>query len=153
MPRNPGQHVDPAAIAVWRWQHMITVAFLLAPIGVMSASAPRGGAALGAILAIAAAAAAWWWPRARYNHLTYDVDEQGLTIRGGVWWRDQSSLPRARIQHSDVSQGPLQRRYGIATLTFYTAGSRYTRISLDGLRHEEAIALRDALLSREHSGV
>lgn len=153
MPSYSGHHVDPAAIVVWRWQHMITVAFLLVPLGVISSVAPPGAAALGAVLAIAAVIAAWFWPRARYDHLTYDVDGQGLTIREGVWWRDQSSLPRARIQHSDVSQGPLQRRYGLATLTFYTAGSRYTRISLDGLRHEEAIALRDTLLTRESSGV
>jgi hypothetical protein len=33
----------------------------------------------------------------------------------------------------------------------YTAGSRHTKIELPGLRHEDALALRDALLA-EGSG-
>ena len=57
------------------------------------------------------------------------------------------ALPRVRIQHTDVSQGPLERRYGIGTLKLYTAGSRHTRIELPGLNHDDAIALRDALLA------
>jgi membrane protein YdbS with pleckstrin-like domain len=148
-----GHHVDPAAIKVWRW-HYVCVALLL--IAVMSLTVPllswRAWWAV-ALVAGVLLAGAWLWPAARYRHLTYDVDELGLTIHDGIWWREQSALPRVRIQHSDVSQGPLQRRYRVATLSLYTAGSRYTRVVLDGLPHEEALALRDALLSRAHTGV
>jgi membrane protein YdbS with pleckstrin-like domain len=79
------------------------------------------------------------------------LDQFGLVLQNGVWWRKQITLPRVRIQHSDVSQGPLQRRYGVATLKLYTAGSRYTKIELEGVRHEEALALRDSLVTRARS--
>ena len=62
-----------------------------------------------------------------------------------MFWRTQSALPRVRIQHTDVSQGPLQRRYGVATLKLYTAGSRFTRTDLPGIEYADAVALRDRL--------
>jgi uncharacterized protein len=75
------------------------------------------------------------------------VDEQGIVIQRGIFWRSRIALPRVRVQHSDVSQGPLQRRFGVATLKLYTAGSRYTKIELPGLAHDEALALRDTLIA------
>jgi membrane protein YdbS with pleckstrin-like domain len=147
----PFQHVDTAAIAVWRWESA-----LLALIAALASAVPLAPlsplAAMAVLLPIAVLGliAAWYWPAARYRHLTYSVDELGLLIQEGVWWRAQIALPRVRIQHSDVSQGPLQRRFGLATLKLYTAGSRYTKVELEGLRHEDAIALRDALLNRAH---
>jgi membrane protein YdbS with pleckstrin-like domain len=145
--------VDPATIAVWRWEAVTTVLILtcasfvpLAPI------APAIGAALAACVLVGGLVLAYWWPTQRYRYLSYGLDEFGLVLRSGVWWRKQISLPRVRIQHSDVSQGPLQRRYGIATLKLYTAGSRYTKVELEGVRHEEALALRDSLVTRARSG-
>ncbi len=144
------QHVDPAAIITWRMETALIVLVLAVaaaiPLAPLSLSL-----ALPASLIIGAGGLvlAWFWPAARYRRLTYRLDDVGLTIQDGVWWRTQTSLPRLRIQHSDVSQGPLQRRYGIATLKLYTAGSRYTKVELEGLRHEDALALRDRLVRRE----
>jgi len=147
------QHVDPAAITVWRWESALTALVaacaLAVPLGPMS---PSVAVTIGVAVIVLGALFAWSWPVARYRRLTYAVDGLGLTIQQGVWWRVQIALPRVRIQHSDVSQGPLQRRYGLATLKLYTAGSRFTKVELEGLRHEDAIALRDTLLSRTHVG-
>lgn len=145
----PGQHVDPAVVSTWRLEVALVTAILgvacVVPLAPLSA-----WAALAMLLAVIFLGVlyGWRWTQARYRRLTYRVDDAGLTIQEGVWWRTQTSLPRVRIQHSDVSQGPLQRRYGIATLKLYTAGSRYTKVELEGLRHEDALALRDSLLGR-----
>jgi membrane protein YdbS with pleckstrin-like domain len=148
----PLQHVDMATVTVWRWESTL-VALVAALVSALPLAPMSQIAAAVVVLAIAVLGliAAWYWPAARYRHLRYGVDEFGLLIQEGVWWRAQIALPRVRIQHSDVSQGPLQRRYGLATLKLYTAGSRYTKVELEGLRHDEAIALRDALLSRAHA--
>ena len=96
----------------------------------------------------------WVWPEAYHRRLRFGIDESGIAIERGVFWRSRIALPRVRIQHTDVSQGPLERRYGVGTLKLYTAGSRHTKIELPGLNHEEAIALRDALLAKSgDSGV
>jgi membrane protein YdbS with pleckstrin-like domain len=50
------------------------------------------------------------------------------------------------VQHTDVSQGPLQRRYGLATLTVHTAGTENAQVQLPGLPHDVALSIRDHLL-------
>ena len=45
----------------------------------------------------------------------------------------------------DVAQGPIQRRYGLGTLVVHTAGVLSTAVSLPGLPHERALAMRDAI--------
>ena len=147
-------HVDRAVISVWRWQGALAtlipalLAFgLVARFGAPGLVAPLLIVAVGLTLS-------WVWPEAHYRRLRFGIDESGIAIERGIFWRSRIAVARARIQHTDVSQGPLQRRFGVGTLKLYTAGSRYTKIELSGLAHAEAIALRDALLAESgDSGV
>lgn len=144
--------VDARAVPVWRWSTALTLApavvagFVFA-VGATVARSPAAIVLLiGWMLLLAAVAAyVWKYPPARHRHLRYRIDDVGITIRDGVFWRTSSAVPRVRIQHTDVSQGPLERRYGVAELKLYTAGSRFTRIDLPGLEHGVALALRDEL--------
>ena len=83
---------------------------------------------------------AYKWPAARHKRLRYLVDEGGLRIRRGVFWRKVIWIPISRVQHTDFSQGPVQRPFGLATLTVHTAGTAGASISLAGL--EQGIATR-----------
>jgi membrane protein YdbS with pleckstrin-like domain len=99
--------------------------------------------ALGAI-----AFAAWlgeWWPVWEYEHTRYRLDQDGLQIARGVYWRSITHVPRSRVQHTDVSQGPIERKYGLGTLIVYTAGTDHARVALPGLAWDTAVALRDEL--------
>jgi uncharacterized protein len=139
------QQVDPATIAVWRWQGLIATAIATAAslLPLVAVGVPAGAI----VIVLLGLTLTWLLPPAQYRHLRYSVDPTGIGIERGVFWQSYAALPRSRIQHSDVSQGPLQRRYGVATLKLYTAGSRYTKIELPGLTHDNALALRDALLA------
>jgi membrane protein YdbS with pleckstrin-like domain len=86
------------------------------------------------------------WPTREYHHTSYRVDSVGIEIRRGVYWRVAINVPRSRVQHTDVSQGPLERRYGLGTLVIYTAGTDHARIDLPGLEHGVAVRLREHLL-------
>ncbi len=88
---------------------------------------------------------AYKWPAARHKSLRYLVDEGGLRIRRGVFWRKVIWIPMSRVQHTDVSQGPVQRPFGLATLTVHTAGTAGASISLAGLEHGIATRLCDHL--------
>lgn len=140
-------HVDPAIIGVWRWQASFTALTFTVLAAALSLPVPGLWPFPPLLVAIVGLTFAWVWPPIAYRHLRFGVDETGIAIESGVLWRSRVALPRVRIQHSDVSQGPLDRRYGIGTLKLYTAGSRHVRIELPGLNHEEALALRDALLA------
>lgn len=112
----------------------------------------------GATMAAVALLAAWlpvtallaWlairWPAIVHRHWRYRVAPDLLEIWSGVIWRRAVAVPRTRVQHIDVSQGPLERSYGLATLSVYTAGTEYSRVDLPGLDHAVALAVRDALL-------
>jgi len=86
------------------------------------------------------------WPEISYRHTSYRVDPQGIEIRRGVVWRRTIYVPKSRVQHTDVSQGPLQRRYALGTLIVYTAGTDHAKVELPGLSHARAMRIRDHLL-------
>jgi uncharacterized protein len=145
--------VDPATISVWRCHGALTTVLLTAPAVVVSLIEGRYlWPMLPICVALFGFALSWFWPAAAYRHLRFGVDTAGIVIQHGVFFRSHIALSRMRIQHTDVSQGPLQRRFGVGTLKFYTAGSRHTKIELPGLRREEAVELRDALLAEAQGG-
>jgi len=129
----------------------VTAASLLALLIVFVAADGLSGwgrLALGAGWLILMVALAWRveaWPARAYAHTRYWLDADGLQIRRGVWWRSVTYVPRSRIQHTDVSQGPVERSYGLGTLVVYTAGTHHARVALPGLAYEVALALRDDL--------
>ena len=53
------------------------------------------------------------WPAIAYRHWSYRIDREGILIRRGVYWRNVINVPRSRVQHTDVVQGPLERRHGL----------------------------------------
>ena len=77
---------------------------------------------------------------------TLRVDTQGIEIRRGVLWRRTITVPKSRVQHTDVSQGPLQRTYALGTLVVYTAGTDHAKVELPGLSYARAMRIRDHLL-------
>ena len=99
---------------------------------------------------------AWFshrWPAIDYAHASYRVDALGIEIRRGVFWRTVTNVPLSRVQHTDVSQGPLERRFGLGTLVIYTAGTDHARVSLAGLEHGHALRVREHLLPRGDDAV
>ncbi len=91
----------------------------------------------------------WRWPAIAYRHASYRIDEAGIEIRRGVVWRRIINVPRSRVQHTDVSQGPIERSHELSTLIIHTAGTEHARVGLPGLARPVAIALRDQLLPRD----
>jgi membrane protein YdbS with pleckstrin-like domain len=152
------QHLDPRHVTVERiglavLTAIVSVASLVAGVIVAFTTEPGGvwllviaGAwlLLTSILLLCVAR----WPQLAHSHSSYRVDADGIEIRRGVWWRSVVSVPKSRVQHIDVTQGPLDRRYGLGELVLHTAGNEYAQVSLDGLDHTVALALRDHLLPR-----
>lgn len=88
------------------------------------------------------------WPKIEYRHYFWRLDDKGLEIKRGVLWRHRISVPTARLQHADISQGPVQRMFGLSKLTVYTAGTSNASVELDGLSHDTSAWVRDQLILR-----
>lgn len=74
----------------------------------------------------------------------YDIGADALTIRHGVMFRELVVVPYARMQYVDVQAGPLERRFGIASVQLHTA-SAATDARIPGLLAGDAAGLRDEL--------
>ena len=92
----------------------------------------------------------YFLPELRFRTTRYRVDERGLTICRGILWRSVTSVPKSRVQHTDVLQGPLQRQFELATLVVHTAGTQDAFVALSGLAHRTAVPIRDFLIGRGH---
>ncbi len=86
------------------------------------------------------------WPVLEHRHTSYTLDAQGIEIRSGVVWRAVTCVPKSRVQHIDVSQGPMERSYNLGRLIIHTAGTDHSRVELPGLNHQVAFSLRNHLL-------
>lgn len=83
-------------------------------------------------LIIVLAFVASWIPK-YYNSISYLLTEDEIIWRRGVWFKNTGIVPYNRITNIDISQGPLSRKYGIASLSIQTAGyssaSSYGKLS------------------------
>ncbi len=87
-------------------------------------------------------------PGRRYRAWGYREEEDELHIRHGVWIRVRTAVPFGRVQHIDVAQGPIERRFGLARLILHTAGTRSAQLPLPGLTQSEAEKMRDRIRAR-----
>ena len=110
-----------------------------------------GSSAVAATGVIGCFVFAFSWPRLEYKWTQFRIDPAGVEIHHGVLWRHQVCVPIGRVQHADVSQGPLQRINGVATLTMHTAGTSNASVSLEGLNHQMAIDIRDWIVDQRKS--
>jgi uncharacterized protein len=80
----------------------------------------------------------------RYESWGYAEREDDLLVRRGVLFARLSVVPYGRMQFIDVTAGPLERAFGIATVRLHTAAAA-TDARIPGLEREEAARLRDRL--------
>ncbi|MFF9091037.1 PH domain-containing protein [Streptomyces sp. NPDC014991] len=67
-----------------------------------------------------------------------------LLISRGVLWREETVVPYGRMQLVEVTSGPVERRFGLATVQLHTAAAA-TDATIPGLDPAEAERLRDRL--------
>lgn len=144
--------LHPDQKKVLRIRTLLALPVLLVPAFVLDAGPLRetavpfglvlGLAALLGLLALVAL------PLRRYRAWSYREEEDELHIRHGLFFRMLTVVPFGRVQHIDVAQGPIERRYGLGTLILHTAGTRGAAVPLPGLPHEEAGRMRDRIRAK-----
>ena len=155
------RQLDPAWITARRLSGLFVVLILAGSFGI--AAVALGIAfellfltlGIWAFLSLLLMVTIWVWPSLAWKYAAYAVSPRGLRLRRGVIFRSIASVPKSRVQHTDVSQGPIQRHFGIATLTVHTAGTQYAAVPVPGLPRETAVAIRNFLIDddEEDDGV
>jgi uncharacterized protein len=90
------------------------------------------------------ACVAWFVERGRYRAWGYAEREDDLIVTRGLLFRHVSVVPYGRMQFIDVTAGPIDRAFGLATVQLHTAAAA-TDARIPGLTRRDADALRDRL--------
>jgi membrane protein YdbS with pleckstrin-like domain len=94
--------------------------------------------------AVVVAAALWRFVGRRFGSWAYAEREDDLLVRRGVMFARLSVVPYGRMQFIDVTAGPLERAFRLATVRLHTAAAA-TDARIPGLERKEAARLRDRL--------
>jgi membrane protein YdbS with pleckstrin-like domain len=101
-------------------------------------------AGLAIVLGLVAVAWGLWLIDRNWRAWGYAEREDDLLVTRGVLFRELTVVPYGRMQFVDVKSGPLERRFGLATVQLHTA-SPATDARIPGLPPDEAARLRDRL--------
>jgi uncharacterized protein len=144
--------LSPRQKSVLRIRGIISGAILLllaaaAEVAFQRAAGLPPGLALGPGLVLAALLI-FYTPGRRYRAWSFAAAEDELHVQHGIWLKSRTIVPFGRVQHIDVSQGPVERRYDVGTLTLHTAGTRGSAVSLPGLDIGDAERMRDEIRAK-----
>ena len=124
----------------------VGVAALLLSAGLFALLVSRSlvVAALAAAAALALGAAGEVVVGRRVRSWGYAEREDDLLVRRGVLFFRMSVIPYGRMQFIDVTAGPLERAFGLATVRMHTAAAA-SDARIPGLAIDEASRVRDRL--------
>ncbi|MFF5801778.1 PH domain-containing protein [Streptomyces sp. NPDC012746] len=135
----PGGLLTLRRLLLVLWMTLLTAVTAV----VLALTAGPAWAALGALWL---PVAAWGWVLLGRNWRSWRYAERAddLLISRGVLWREETVVPYGRMQLVEVTSGPLERRFGLASVQLHTAAAA-TDAKIPGLAPAEAERLRDRL--------
>jgi len=119
---------------------------LLAAAVVVALLAPALYTSLLIVAAVALGGLIWLVERGRYRAWGYAEREDDLIVHRGLLFRRTSVVPYGRMQFIDVTAGPVDRIFGLASVQLHTAAAA-TDARIPGLLRRDAEQLRDRLAS------
>lgn len=141
---------SPRLRVLRRWEVAATTTAALVVASALTFSA--GGVALavaaGAVVGAGVLADAAAGRRVRAWGFAERADD--LLVKRGVMFRRMSVIPYGRMQYVEITAGPLERSFGLATVQMHTAAAA-SDARVPGLPAAEAARLRDQLTTRGES--
>ncbi|MBU1540062.1 MAG: PH domain-containing protein [Alphaproteobacteria bacterium] len=101
----------------------------------------------GAVVLLGLLSTVFFVPR-RWRRWGYAFTGSELHLARGWLFRVHTIVPVSRVQHIDVSQGPIERSAGVAVLSLHTAGTENSLVVLPGISRQRAEDIRDAIRGR-----
>lgn len=141
--RPPSRRISQRGLKVWRitgalnslllWILVIIAGVLTYffdwPIWIMAAGA--------GIVLIITILSIFIIPSIRWQRWRYEVTEHELELQYGVLFIHRTLVPMVRVQHVDTSQGPILKKYDLATVSISTAATVHEIPAVDIHEAEE----------------
>lgn len=145
--RPPVNPVDRRAVGWWTVNlvllYSVPVAVLIL-LGLLIAPARAWLLVPAAVLAVLGAASAVALPRWWFRVHRWEVTDTAVYTRTGWFWQEWRVAPLSRIQTVDTRRGPLEQRFGLATVVVTTASAKGA-VTMPGLDHGVAAEIAEQL--------
>ncbi|RLB57102.1 MAG: hypothetical protein DRJ42_01355 [Deltaproteobacteria bacterium] len=155
VPRPAMEKPEPAVVAYWRISGIVSALILFGMIAFQGlfflwADNPEVGLGIVGVAGVLGALRITWvlvTTRLRYRRLEFTIDAVNLRVRHGVLVHREKTIPITRLQHLDVDRGPLERLFGLASLSVFTSGGRAATFRIPGLTPTRAEEMRGQVLA------
>jgi len=140
--------LDRRFLNVLRWRGAVKALILLAAGGIGELILADRGLPNGLAAAPVLAIGLWLTfvaPARKFAHWGFALDDRELQVAHGWLMRVHTIVPIGRVQHIDLSQGPIERACGVATVVLHTAGTDHSRVAVPGLSRDAAEGVRDRI--------
>lgn len=81
-----------------------------------------------------------------YACYRYQLGEDDLAVAKGIFWKSWRFVNRNRVQHVDLTSGPIARALGLVDVSIYVGGMHTAAAHIPGLSQHEAENLRSSLV-------
>jgi len=83
-----------------------------------------------------------------FHKKSYALRQRDIVYNSGLFWQSSIVIPFNRVQHCEVSQGPIDRFYNLAELNVFTAGGSSSDLSISGMSPETAARIKDFIVMK-----
>ncbi len=136
--------LPPGLLKVRRLMLVVWLGLLTLAAGLVPGLLAGPGWAAFALLPLALLVWGWVMLERNWRSWRYAERSDDLLISRGVLWRQETVVPYGRMQLVEVTSGPLERHFGLASVQLHTAAAA-TDATIPGLVPDEAERLRDRL--------
>ncbi len=82
----------------------------------------------------------------QFHKKSYALRQKDIIYNSGLFWKSSIVIPFNRVQHCEVSQGPIDRMLNLSELKIFTAGGSSSDLSIQGLLPDTANRIKDFII-------
>lgn len=86
---------------------------------------------------------AWFSTGIDFSYSGYALREKDLLFRSGWFIRKKKVVLLNRVQHVSIQSGPIERQFGLASISIFTAGASQADFTIKGIKEETARNLKE----------
>jgi uncharacterized protein len=137
------KRISEKALKVWRISGVINTGFewAIAAVAIFLLKIFKGPFWISVLLIVWGIIFAYLniflFPKLRWHRWSYEVREEEIELQHGIFLKTNRLIPMVRIQHVDTVQGPLLRKYNLASVIVATAAANHEIPALEEKEAEE----------------
>lgn len=95
----------------------------------------------------------WFATGLDFRYSGYALREKDLLFRTGWFIRKTKVVLISRIQHVSVQSGPIERKFGLSSISIFTAGASQADFTISGIKEETALNIKEWLSNQQNGSV